>query len=67
MESNTPFVLSVLRAHAAGNLSDADAVAALREPFVLLVRRKMTRQATTQYDKMFPGLLGRIIDKANLL
>ena len=59
MESSTPFVLSVLRAHAAGTLSDDSTRAILRETLVLLVRRKMTELATTQYDVMFPSLLGK--------
>ena len=65
MESSTPFVLSVLRAHAAGTLSDDMARNVLRETLVLLVRRKMTELATTQYDVMFPSLLGKIINEAN--
>ena len=63
MESSTPFVLSVLRAHAAGTLSDDNTRAILRETLVLLVRRKMTEMATTQYDIMFPSLLGNIINE----
>ena len=65
MESSTPFVLSVLRAHAAGTLSDDSTRAILNETLVLLVRRKMTELATTQYDKMFPSLLGNIINEPN--
>jgi hypothetical protein len=65
MESSTPFVLSVLRAHAAGTLSDDSTRAILRETLVLLVRRKMTELATTQYDVMFPSLLGKIINEPN--
>jgi hypothetical protein len=63
MESSTPFVLSVLRAQAVGTLSDDSARAILRETLVLLVRRKMTELATTQYDVMFPSLLGNIINE----
>jgi len=65
MESSTPFVLSVLRANAAGTLSDDSTRAILRETLVLLVRRKMTEQVTTQYDAMFPSLLGKIINEPN--
>jgi hypothetical protein len=39
--------------------------AILRETLVLLVRRKMTELATTQYDVMFPSLLGKIINEPN--
>src|SRR5207302_4679095 len=65
METSTPFVLSVLRAQAAGTLGDDSARAILRETLVLLVRRKMTELATTQYDVMFPSLLGKIINEPN--
>src|SRR5207302_8810764 len=63
MESSTPFVLSVLRAQAGGTLSDDMTRAILHETLVLLVRRKMTELATTQYDVMFPSLLGKIINE----
>jgi Protein of unknown function (DUF1524) len=65
MESSTPFVLSVLRAHAAGTISDDSTRSILRETLVLLVRRKMTELATTQYDVMFPSLLGKIVNEPN--
>lgn len=65
METSTPFVLSVLRAQAGGTLSDDMTRAILRETLVLLVRRKMTELATTQYDVMFPSLLGKIINEPN--
>ena len=65
MESSTPFVLSVLRAHSAGTLNDDQARAILRETLVLLVRRKMTELPTTVYDVMFPQLLSKIINEVN--
>jgi hypothetical protein len=65
MESSMPFVLSVLRAHAAGALDDERARTILREALVLLVRRKMTELPTTQYDVMFPQLLSKIISEIN--
>jgi len=65
MESSTPFVLSVLRAHAAGTISDDIARSMLRETLILLVRRKMTELGTTEYDKMFPSLLGKVINEPN--
>ena len=67
MESCTPFVLSVLRANGAGALDEEQTRAILGETLVLLVRRKMTELATTQYDVMFPGLLGRLINEPNQL
>lgn len=65
MESSTPFVLSVLQAHAVGTVSDDITRAILRETLILLVRRKMTELATTEYDKMFPSLLGKTINEPN--
>ena len=62
-----PFVLSVLRANAAGALSDGNARAILRETLVALVRRKMTELSTTQYDVMFPQLLSKVINEPNQL
>ncbi len=65
MESSTPFVLSVLRAYSLGTLTDEQTRVILHETLVLLVRRKMTELATTQYDVMFPQLLGKIINEPN--
>src|SRR5205814_5926648 len=65
METSTPFILSVLKAQAAGTLGDDMTRAILRETLVLLVRRKMTELATTQYDVMFPSLLGKFINEPN--
>lgn len=63
MESSTPFVLSVLRAQSVETLSNDSTRAILRETLVLLVRRKMTELATTQYDVMFPSLLEKIVNE----
>lgn len=63
MESSTPFVLAVLRAHATMSLDSGQAISILRETLVLLVRRKMTELPTTQYDVMFPSLLCRIVNE----
>ena len=60
MDSSTSFVLSVLRAHAMGTLSLVNTRSILRETLILLVRRKTTELSTTQYDVMFPQLLGKI-------
>ncbi|MGH2638332.1 MAG: DUF262 domain-containing protein, partial [Rhabdochlamydiaceae bacterium] len=67
MGSSTPFVLSVLSAHSKGTLDSVSARAILQEALILLVRRKMTEAATTQYDTMFPPLLGKIINETNLV
>ncbi|SEC34042.1 DUF262 domain-containing protein [Terriglobus roseus] len=65
MESSTPFVLSVLQAHAANTLSVEKARAILSETTVLLVRRKMAELSTTAYDVMFPQLLSKVINEPN--
>lgn len=63
METSTPFLIAVLRAHKQGKLSDEVAATILQQVLVLLVRRKMTEQPTTAYDTLFPGLLGKIINE----
>jgi hypothetical protein len=65
MDSSTPFILAVLRANSAGALGVDATRAILRETLVLLVRRKMTELSTTQYDVMFPQLLGKVINEAD--
>jgi len=60
MDSCSPFLLAVLKAHANKQLPEADARALLRETLVMLVRKKMTEESTTIYDTMFPNLFGRI-------
>ena len=65
MDSSTPFVLSVLLALHTGTMQSGKAAAILQETLVLLVRRKMTELATTQYDVMFPQLLGNILHEPN--
>jgi hypothetical protein len=65
MESSTPFLLAVLRAQANGTIGLANARAILHETLVLLIRRKSTELATTQYDVMFPSLLGKIVAEPN--
>ena len=63
MESSTSFVLAVLRALSTHAVSDDQCRAILGETLTLLVRRKMAELPTTQYDSMFPGLLGRIVNE----
>ena len=64
MESSTPFVLAVLRALSTHAVSDDQCRAILGETLTLLVRRKMAELPTTQYDTMFPGLLGKIVNES---
>ena len=63
MESSTSFVLAVLRALSAHAVSADQCRAILGETLTLLVRRKMAELPTTQYDAMFPGLLGKIVNE----
>ncbi len=67
MDSCTPFVLSVLRELAKGSLQTSDVRQILWETLILLVRRKMTEQPTTQYDTMFPQLLSRIRTETDMI
>ena len=63
MESSTSFVLAVLRALSTNAVNEGQCRAILGETLTLLVRRKMAELPTTQYDVMFPGLLGRIVNE----
>ena len=63
MDSSTPFVLAVLRALSTHAVSDDQCRAILGETLTLLVRRKMAELPTTQYDVMFPALLGKIVNE----
>ncbi|MDD9998753.1 MAG: DUF262 domain-containing protein [Rhodospirillaceae bacterium] len=63
MESSTSFVLAVLRALSTHAVNEQQCRAILRETLTLLVRRKMAELPTTQYDAMFPGLLGKIVNE----
>ena len=64
MDSSTSFVLAVLRALSTNAVDESQGRAILRETLTLLVRRKMTELPTRQYDAMFPGLLGKIVNEA---
>ena len=63
MESSTSFVLAVLRALSTNAMNESQCRAILGETLTLLVRRKMAELPTTQYDAMFPGLLGKIVNE----
>ena len=63
MESSTSFVLAVLRALSTNAVNEGQCRAILSETLTLLVRRKMAELPTNQYDAMFPGLLGRIVNE----
>jgi hypothetical protein len=65
MDAVNPFLLSLLKAHVLGSISDEDCEKAINEVYVLLVRRKMCELTTTKYDIIFPGLLKKIINEPN--
>lgn len=67
MDSSTPFILATLIALKDNIIPLILARSILREILVLLVRRKMTEQSTTQYDVMFPSLLGKIVHENNVI
>lgn len=60
MHSCRPFLLAVLKEVEAGELSAKEAEQILRETLTLLVRCKILQRRTTQYDTLFPPLLGRM-------
>lgn len=61
MSSINPFLMVLLKTFHNGSLTETDTIAILRETYVLLVRRKITKLPVTKYDTFFPGLLDRII------
>ena len=63
MDSSTSFALAMLRALSTHAVSDDQCRAILGETLTLLVRRKMAELPTTQYDMMFPALLGKIVNE----
>lgn len=64
MDSSTPFLLDLLRTHGAKSISTETTIGLLKETLTLLVRRKMTEQAATAYDTMFPRLFGAVVNEA---
>lgn len=67
MHSCRPFLLAVLQAVKADEMSVEDAVRILREALTLLVRCKIVQRQTTQYDSFFPPLLARIQNKPDMV
>ena len=65
MDSSTSFVLAVLRALSTDAVTEGQCRAVLNETLTLLVRRKMAELPTRQYDVMFPGLLGKIVNEGH--
>jgi hypothetical protein len=63
MSSINPFLMGLLKSFENKALSENDVLGILRETYVLLVRRKVTKLPVTKYDTFFPGLLNKIINE----
>lgn len=63
MTSIYPFLMSLLKAHDSGTLTEQETIELLRETYVLLVRRKIATLPVTKYDTFFPALLEKIINE----
>jgi len=63
MNSINPFLMALLKTYENGKLTEADTIGLLRETYVLLVRRKITKLPVTKYDTFFPSLLEKIVNE----
>ncbi|MEZ5032152.1 MAG: DUF262 domain-containing HNH endonuclease family protein [Saprospiraceae bacterium] len=63
MSSINPFLMGLLKAFDNGTIDENETVGVLRETYVLLVRRKVTKLPVTKYDTFFPGLIDKIINE----
>lgn len=61
MSSINPFLMALLKSFENGAISEDDTLGVLRETYILLVRRKITKLAVTKYDTFFPSLMDKII------
>lgn len=61
MTSIYPFLMALLKANEKESITESDTIKLLRETYVLLVRRKITKLQVTKYDTFFPSLLDKII------
>ncbi|MDD2832370.1 MAG: HNH endonuclease family protein, partial [Bacteroidales bacterium] len=65
MSSINPFLMGLLKAFENNAINEVDTLTVLRETYVLLVRRKVTKLPVTKYDTFFPGLIDKIINEPN--
>ena len=65
MSSINPFLMGLLKAFDNGTIDEDETIGVLRETYVLLVRRKVTKLPVTKYDTFFPGLIDKIINEPN--
>lgn len=63
MNSIYPFLMALLKAKEKETITEAETIEILRETYVLLVRRKVTKLQVTKYDTFFPSLLDKIINE----
>lgn len=63
MNSIYPFLMALLKAKEKETITEQETIALLRETYVLLVRRKVTKLQVTKYDTFFPSLLDKIINE----
>lgn len=63
MNSIYPFLMALLKANEKETITEAETIELLRETYVLLVRRKVTKLQVTKYDTFFPSLLDKIINE----
>jgi uncharacterized protein with ParB-like and HNH nuclease domain len=63
MNSIYPFLMALLKAKEKETITEQETIALLRETYVLLVRRKVTKLQVTKYDTFFPSILDKIINE----
>lgn len=63
MSSINPFLMALLKALENKAISENEVLDILRETYVLLVRRKVTKLPVTKYDTFFPSLLDKIVNE----
>jgi uncharacterized protein with ParB-like and HNH nuclease domain len=63
MNSILPFLMALLKANEKETISSEETIELLREAYILLVRRKVTKLQVTKYDTFFPSLLDKIINE----
>lgn len=61
------FTLSILKNLKTEKISEENAIALLRETFILLVKRKYGALPTQKYDTIFPNLFNKIIGERKII
>lgn len=63
MSSINPYIMALLKSFENGALTENETIDLLRETYVLLVRRKITKLMVTKYDTFFPALIDKIVNE----